>query len=278
MARRAYRVARPVRPNAGLRDAYFKKLADQIKSFEKTVIAPALQSYEPINFPAQAHDAVKKDNHDDIILSLRERYAKWAKKEDEQINLLARWFTDSNFNSTSSAFKHSLAQSLGHTVKLNLSPALKELLKKVAHDNVGLIKSIHTVYASKVQALVLDSVHKGRNLQSLTESLTDRFNVSLSQAKLIAYDQNNKVTSAIERQRRLDIGIKEARWLHSGGGKTPRPDHLAAHNRIYDVLKGCLISGKYIHPGEEIRCGCVSAAVIPNFSDWNPVRDVGVYA
>ena len=82
-------------------------------------------------------------------------------------------------------------------------------------------------------------------------------------AKLIARDQSNKIHATTTRARQLELGITEAIWMHSHGGKEPRPDHVAANGRKYNVAEGCLISGEYILPGTMINCRCTCRSVFP---------------
>jgi uncharacterized protein with gpF-like domain len=61
------------------------------------------------------------------------------------------------------------------------------------------------------------------------------------------------------------LGITEAVWLHSGGGKVPRPTHVRNNGRRYSVAEGWLdpAEGRRVFPGELINCRCVSRAVMP---------------
>lgn len=267
-----YRLARPVRPNAGLKTAYQRKLEAMLCNMTSTALNPVLGLYVPE--PTLAADA----SAEDMIATLKQRFAEWAMEHGNAAADMAGWFGEQSLSMVSSAFKHSLASALGHTVKLQLTPRIAEALQAVVAENVTLIKSIHTVYAEQVQELVLESVHAGRDIAGLKTALEERYGVAASRAEFIALDQNNKATGFIEQQRRLDLGIDESMWFHSGGGKVPRPSHVAAHRVTYKTAQGCLIDGEYIRPGEKPRCGCVSAAVIPAFSSWQPATDVSVYA
>lgn len=290
-----YRLARPVRPNAGLKAAYQRKLEGMLCDMTSTALAPVLGLYAPEptlakdasglcperpggicggSIPSFAFDA----SAEDMIAALKERFAEWAMEHGDTAADMATWFGEQSLATVSSAFKHSLASALGHTVKLQLTPRIVEALQSVVAENVGLIKSIHSVYAEQIQELVLESVHAGRDLAGLKKALEERYGVASSRAEFIAIDQNNKATGFIEQQRRLDFGIDESMWFHSGGGKVPRPSHVAAHRTIYKTAEGCLIDGEYIRPGEKPRCGCVSAAVIPAFRSWQPATDVSAYA
>jgi uncharacterized protein with gpF-like domain len=64
------------------------------------------------------------------------------------------------------------------------------------------------------------------------------------------------------------LGITEAIWVHSGAGKHPRPTHVAMNGKKYDVNKGMWDPAvkRWIFPGEEINCRCVSRSIIPGFS------------
>ena len=89
-----------------------------------------------------------------------------------------------------------------------------------------------------------------------------------SAAALIARDQNNKATATITRARQEDLGITHAYWIHSNGGKKPRPSHVKAgqEKTVYEVSKGWFDpdEGEYIWPGMLINCRCVCKAILPS--------------
>jgi uncharacterized protein with gpF-like domain len=111
------------------------------------------------------------------------------------------------------------------------------------------------------------SVLKGRDLKTLTDELEHRYGLTRKRAALISHDQNNKATAQIQRVRQLEVGILEARWVHSAGGRTQRPTHVkASRDRVtYDVRTGWYDpdEGRKILPGELINCRCIAAPVIP---------------
>ena len=73
----------------------------------------------------------------------------------------------------------------------------------------------------------------------------------------------------MNRARQVELGIKEAVWIHSNAGETPRPTHLkAGRDRVrYDVSKGWWDPAvqEYILPGQLINCRCSSRSVIKGF-------------
>jgi len=125
-------------------------------------------------------------------------------------------------------------------------------------NNVALITNISDDTRKKIYNDVMEASMQGRNLQYLTEKLRALNQFPEKRIKLIARDQINKATGAINAARQADLGIKKNIWRHSHGDKEPRPDHLAADGRIYDIDKGCPISGENIYPGQLINCTCFS--------------------
>ena len=88
-------------------------------------------------------------------------------------------------------------------------------------ENVSLIKSIASQFHTQVEGMVMRSVTEGRDLSALTKDLQKRFGVTKDRAAFIALDQNNKATSAIQRERQTALGIEEGIWMHSHAGKVP---------------------------------------------------------
>jgi SPP1 gp7 family putative phage head morphogenesis protein len=97
----------------------------------------------------------------------------------------------------------------------------------------------------------------------LSKALQHRYGVTQLRAALIARDQTAKATSTLQAARQKQIGITEGIWKHSHAGKVPRPSHLEANGKRFDLSKGMYLDGKWVMPGEEINCHCTWNAVIP---------------
>lgn len=209
--------------------------------------------------------------------SVDELAVRWQGRFDEAAPELARYFARATSRRTDKALKTALDKG-GFTVDFRMTPASRDILKATTQQNVALIKSIPQEYLTGVQGDVMRSVQTGRDLASLTRSLQDKYGVTRRRAELISRDQNNKATSAMLRARQVELGITKAIWVHSGGGKHPRPKHVAADGREYDVTKGLPIGdkGQYVFPGEEINCRCVMRSVIPGFSDVGEQRKLKI--
>src|SRR6185312_4660202 len=107
------------------------------------------------------------------------------------------------------------------------------------------------------------SVQEGRDLGSLAKYLETQHGVTRRRAATISRDQNNKMTEAFTRVRQTELGIKTAVWMHSGGGKKPRPSHVAASGKEYEIDKGMYLDGVWTCCGREMNCACALTSKLP---------------
>ena len=187
---------------------------------------------------------------------------RWLKKLDDEAPVIADSYVTRMYKASDSAFRAALADA-GWAVKFSMTPAMRDALGATTAENIGLIRSIPEQYLQQVQGVVMRSYSAGRDLETMVKKIKALYPKAAHRAELIARDQSNKANAVITRTRQLELGITEAIWLHSHAGKNPRPDHVAANGKRYKISEGCLISGKYIQPGEEINCRCSCRAVLP---------------
>jgi SPP1 gp7 family putative phage head morphogenesis protein len=255
----------PVRPNAGIRAAYRKRLLALVDEMHRSYDRWITASYRK-NEPAiiVAMDATPAKELDKEL----KRLAKyWGKRFDDAADELAAYFAKSASRRSDRALQSILKRG-GWTVKLKMTRAMRDVIAATVAENVGLIKSIPERYHADVQGLVMRSVTAGRDLSKLSDDLEKRYRVSQRQAELIARDQNNKATATFQRARYIELGVKEAIWLHSAGGKKPRPTHVKNSGKRYNVAEGWYDPAvkRHILPGELINCRCVSRPVVKGFS------------
>jgi len=153
-----------------------------------------------------------------------------------------------------------------------MTPAAQDILDATISEQVALITNIGTQYLSGIETAVLQSVQRGGDLKYLSGELEQRYGIARRRAELIARDQNAKATANMTRARQDEIGITEAIWLHSGGGRHPRKEHVAFSRGklggpVYDINKGAYLEGVWTWPGHEINCRCVSKPLIPGLYD-----------
>lgn len=259
------KVLRPVHPSAGLTAAYRRKLDDLIEEMANSVDYWLSASYKA-NEPLIAQDELPASA---LRAAIRKMTQRWQKRFDEAAPKLAEYFSIAVEKRSSMAMRNILKEA-GFTVEFKMTPAMQDIFRATVQSNVELIKSIPAQYLTQVQGSVMRSVQTGRDLGPLAKELQEHFGVTKRRAAFIARSQNNMATASMTRARQVELGITEAIWMHSGGGKHPRPTHLAAgrDKTKYDTSKGWLdpAVGKNIFPGELPNCRCVSRSVVKGFS------------
>ena len=132
-----------------------------------------------------------------------------------------------------------------------------------------LIKSIHQQYHREVSQALYDSIINGKPRKIVAEKLLQAGIKTKRRARLIAQDQCNKIHNALHLQELKQIGVKKARWIHIGGGKTDRKTHITDYPKglnhgIFDISKGMYDPAvqQYIKPGELPFCRCKAIGVV----------------
>lgn len=277
MFQRAYGIKAPQKPikaplvlkstsaALSLEIAYRRILERWIEQMHESVVYWLKASYkanEP-EIAAIAQDAVPAKELQTAVKKLARR---WGRNFDRAAPRLADWFTTKASMRSDAKLKKILRDG-GFSVKFKMTKAQRDIIHATVNQNVALIKSIPKQYFTEVEGLVMRSVQTGRDLDGLVKDLLKRYNITHKRAKLIALDQNNKVTSALNRSRQMELGLTHAIWMHSHAGKTPRPTHVKMHGKKYSLAKGMWDSHekKWVHPGELIRCRCTQRPVVEGF-------------
>ncbi len=255
---------RPLHPNVGLKVDYTKKLEKLIREMNESVLYWIRSSYRN-NEPLMAMDDILPANAlKRTIAALKKR---WLKNFDEAAPALAKYFALAVHKRTDAALA-SILRKGGFSVKFQMTKPMQDIVNATIEQNISLIKSIPEQYLKNVEGDVMRSIQRGRDLGTLTKSLEKNYGVTHRRAAFIARSQNNLATAAMNRARQDDLGITQAKWRHSGGGKHPRPTHVANNGKLYDVKKGWYDPAvkKWILPGELPNCRCISISVVPGFS------------
>lgn len=259
------RMLRVVHSNIGLEKLYKRRLLALIDKMHDSILYWLRVSYKA-NTPEMSADATPAVQLHKTIRRLASRWlGNWRKLSPK----LAKAFVEENAALVDNTLKSSVATQ-GLAIKFKLTPAMNDVLQATVKANVSLIRSIPQKYLQDVEGAVMRSVQAGRDIESLFKELQHTYNLTKDRAKLIAFDQNNKATSALTRVRQLELGVTKAIWVHTGIGKKPRPEHVhwGKEQRRYDISKGMYDhnEGRYIFPGELINCHCLSRPVIAGFA------------
>jgi SPP1 gp7 family putative phage head morphogenesis protein len=250
-----------VRPNAGIEAAYRRKIDALVTEMHESVLYWLTAAYRA-NAPEMAADASPAETLRRIFARLTKR---WQRKFDDMAPKLAEYFATAATKRADGALAAILKEG-GMTVEFKMTAAVNDVFRATLAENVNLIKSIPEQYLTQVQTSVMQSVQLGRDLGALRKDIEARYGLTRKRAALISRDQNNKATAVITRARQTELGITQALWMHSSAGKHPRPSHVAANGKPYDVAKGMFLDGVWTFPGHEINCRCVSRSIVPGFS------------
>lgn len=263
--RKGEKALRSVHPNAGIAIAYRRRImalvAEMAISYEHW-----LRAAYRANPPRMAQDEAPAD---ELRRVLKRMGIQWQKRFDEMGPKLAAHFAQTVGRQSEAALRRILRDG-GITVKFKMTPELRDIMKATVAENVSLIKSIGSEYHSQVEGLVMRSVTEGRDLSTLTKELTQRYGITERRAKFIALDQNNKATSAVQRERQVALGLEDGIWMHSHAGREPRPTHLANDQKRFSISEGWFDPDpkvrKRIWPGILPRCRCTWRPVVKGFS------------
>ncbi len=253
-----------VHPNAGTRALYRKRLERLIAEMNRSVkhwVRTVFDLNKPVMVEIAADTAAA-----DLAAAMRDLSALWLRRFDRGAEELAAWFATDASQRSDYALRQILRKA-GFSVRFQITPAMRDILEATVQANVALIKSIPREYLTQVEGMVMRSVQTGRDIGGLTKQIQQQFGVTKRRAALIAKDQNNKATSAMQKARQLELNLYRGVWIHSGGGKEPRPKHVAVDGQEFDIRKGMKVGdkGQWVMPGEEINCRCVWRAVVPGF-------------
>lgn len=245
------------RPNAGIETWYRNSLNKLIDEMHKSTLYWLKARYR------MAMD----DNPADLIQQQIDRLVnQWHRQFEDHAESIAERFVDKTRKFADLQISQKLLEK--HiTIKLTINKEMRTVLKSAINENVNLIKSIPSQHFNQINTLVMQSVSRGGDLQYLTGQLQERYGVTRRRAAFIARDQSRKAMSFISKERSVSLGLTRATWRHSGAGKEPRPSHVAANDKEFDLRKGMKIDGKYILPGEEINCRCGYSVIIDGLAD-----------
>jgi uncharacterized protein with gpF-like domain len=255
-----------VNPNEGVKADYRKRLLALIEAMHKDVMREVLRAYKA----TPPHALLAKDASPAVAnrAVMKALSRKWGKTFADAAEKIAAHFADQVLKHNDFALKTTLRKA-GFSVKFQMTRPANDAYRAVIGENVGLIKSIPSQHLADVEGMVMRSVQHGRALGDLSKDLQGRFGVTKRRAALIARDQNNKATAIMNKIRKLDLGIKKSRWIHTAASKHPRESHEDMNGTLFDTAEGCFDKeyGDFVQPGELINCGCIAEGIIPGMDD-----------
>lgn len=133
-----------------------------------------------------------------------------------------------------------------------------DTLAAVLGENVALIRSLDDQMRNGISGAVFRGLQARIPARDLAREVRKVAGVGQSRAELIAADQLQKLTGALDEQRQKQAGIGKFEWVHSRKAK-PRPEHVVRDGKVYAWTDPV---AKNDPPGRAIRCGCRARAVL----------------
>jgi SPP1 gp7 family putative phage head morphogenesis protein len=254
-----------IRPSAPIRNRYEARVHDLLDEMSKALIRAVKAQWESDEPETVLLGSDKSPS--ELLRELMRRLGKqWQSRFDDLADNLADYFSTAVQKRCDLTLAAQLRKA-GMSVRFKMTPAMRDAFNAVRAENVSLIKSIGQQHLAKVEQLVMQSVSQGRDLRTLTKELQRQTGISKRRASFIARDQNNKSTAAMRAVREREVGVTEGIWMHSGGGKEPRPDHKSFSGKRFKLAEGHDFGDGFgsVLPGQAINCRCTWRPVIPGF-------------
>lgn len=256
---------RAVRPNAGLREAYAKKLRELVSRMASDV-AKEIEALYRKEEPKIAQDAKAKTPADKLQKMLDRLRKKWDVEVSDFADPTASWFVTKTRGYVDRAQNAAIkaAGVKGFDIRFDKGQVSQDAFDALVNANTSLIRSIGTQYLHDVEGLVMRAVTAGRDVAGLKSELSKRYGITQRRADFIARDQCNKATESLARANDIEVGVEEGEWVHIPGKQTSRETHKAFHGKKFDISKGLFDRevGRYVLPGELPGCQCTYRPVL----------------
>lgn len=191
-----------------------------------------------------------------VMLTIRARLQRWTARLEAMHR--RKW-------------RGAILTATGVDVSTLISPADARMTMQAAVEaNTGLIRSVSDATRRRIGNAVFEGFRQRANPRDVAKQITEAVGMERRRALRIAADQNVKLASALNEERRREAGIESWLWVHSGK-KHPREDHKARDGFLYSEnsdLVGETHKGKRVRkppedlPGQLPYCGCTSRAVV----------------
>lgn len=248
--------------SVGIQNEYARSIRRLIKQMEKAALKFVLEKYKLFRASEMVtNDApVDFDNRrlQQLIDAIKARFGRYISEwEAEELDAIASKFIGKIDKQTKAGLMANLKKA-GIVIDFHISALHQPLLEEMVASNVNLIKSIAPKYFDKLTNVVIDSALKGRDMASIFQHIKDLNKVTERRAELIAIDQTNKATQALNVMQTKNIGIKKGIWIHIPGEKSSRKTHIAMNGKTFDLDEGLYDEDvdRNVLPGELPYCRC----------------------
>lgn len=133
---------------------------------------------------------------------------------------------------------------------------VRETVETVIARNVALVRDVSAQAQGRISDAVFRGVQQRKPAREVAKEVREAVAMGRRRSVNIAADQSQKLTSALDRERRRQAGLEKWRWRHSGKAH-PRPEHVARDGKVYTDK-----TAPQERPGDAPYCGCKEQAII----------------
>lgn len=254
-----------LRPNLSIGSDFAKPQVALIELMYKDIKRELTKVFKQTDFTS-AMDA-STTSQARIILNYLLR--KWSKRFDDIAKSAAERMVSRTLRNSAVTLNLSL-KDVSEDFKIDTSfsdARLQEVIKASTQEAANLIKVIPERFINDVQGQVMRSITTGKGLADLTPYLTKMYHGNVKRATNTALDQTRKAYQSINTTRLKALGVKSFIWIHSGGGKVPRQEHVRMSGKEYRFDDPPVIGTMYGSevrglPGDLPNCRCICKPVI----------------
>lgn len=132
-----------------------------------------------------------------------------------------------------------------------LSPAGQTVAEALAR-NVALVRNVSDEARGRIADIVFRGLQQRTPARDVAREISAATGMARKRALRIASDQTSKLSSALDRQRMVDLGFDQFEWRHSRKAH-PREWHKDRDGKVFDLDDPNLAGDM---PGDQPFCGC----------------------
>src|SRR5229473_2616445 len=144
-----------------------------------------------------------------------------------------------------------LRAALGVDPLLSEPASLTARAEQFTAENVRLIKTVPSRFFGELEQRLIAGIRSGTRASDLTQEISDRYDVSETNAARIANDQVGKFFGELNKVRQTNLGITTYTWRTVGDNRV-REDHDDREGEQFDWSD----PPEDGHPGEAVNCRC----------------------
>jgi SPP1 gp7 family putative phage head morphogenesis protein len=212
---RRRRLSRQQQPD-GIRLEYYKAIKWYVDRAHSLIVAslyPVLPAMIENAKAIRGDSVTRMDIHGRRAQQIIDKAAKDLAEQMKPTDLEA---IAASFGKKTSKFqKEQLNRQVREVLGVDLAAIEPEIQPRIVDftaENVSLIKSVPSRYFDDVEKRVTSAVRSGQRWQDLAKDLEKRYDVSKSQAKLIARDQVGKFFGELNKARQEALGVDTYIW------------------------------------------------------------------